>query len=246
MLDMLSEAVCWILSNNYAIPHLFHLLDDFLVISFPDVIPASHILTVQKAFSELGIPIAQGKTMGSGTSIEFLGINFDSAKFQVSLPKEKINRIILISSTLLASSSCSKHKLLSLLGHLNFAMHIIPQGHPFISHLLLHASLVHTLEDLISLSHACCDKLRLCIMFLKQWNGLSLLYNNLVSSPVDIQLFTDAAPSIGFGGFYQGRCFASPWPPSCRAHLSPQPFLSFTPSWWQPSYGGMNGLLKVS
>ncbi len=27
--DMLSEAVCWILSNNYAIPHLIHLLYDF-------------------------------------------------------------------------------------------------------------------------------------------------------------------------------------------------------------------------
>ncbi len=37
-------------------------------------------------------------------------------------------------------------------------------------------------------------------------------YNNLISSPVDIQLFTDAAPSIGYGGFYQGRWFASTWP----------------------------------
>ncbi len=49
-------------------------------------------------------------------------------------------------------------------------------------------------------------------MFLKQWNGLSLFYNNLVSSPIDINLVTDAAPTIGFGGFYQGRWFASPWP----------------------------------
>ncbi len=63
--DMLSEAVCWILSNNYAIPHLIHLLDDFLVVSPPDAIPAAHILTVQKVFSELGIPIAQEKNHGS-------------------------------------------------------------------------------------------------------------------------------------------------------------------------------------
>ncbi|KAG1925403.1 proline-rich protein 36-like [Pimephales promelas] len=128
--DMLSEAVCWILSNNYAIPHLIHLLDDFLIISPPGAIPAAQILTVQKVFSELGIPIAQEKTMGPATSIEFLGINLDSVRFQASLPKEKIDRIILISSTLADSPECSKRELLSMLGHLNFAMRIIPQGRP--------------------------------------------------------------------------------------------------------------------
>ncbi len=33
--DMLSEAICWILSNNYDVPYLVHLLDDFLIISPP-------------------------------------------------------------------------------------------------------------------------------------------------------------------------------------------------------------------
>ncbi len=210
--DMLSEAVCLILSNNYAIPQLIHLLDDFLIISPPDAIPAAHILTVQKVFSELGIPIAQEKTLGPATSIEFLGINLDSVKFQVSLPKEKIDRIILIATKLFNRRCCCKRELLSLLGHLNFAMRIIPQARPFVSHLLILASSAHALEDLISLSQECRDELRLWTLFLKQWNGLSLFHNNLVSSPIDINLFTDAAPSIGFGGFYQGRWFASPWP----------------------------------
>ncbi|XP_039535194.1 uncharacterized protein LOC120484211 [Pimephales promelas] len=217
--DMLSEAVCWILSNNYAIPHLIHLLDDFLIISPPGAIPAAQILTVQKVFSELGIPIAQEKTMGPATSIEFLGINLDSVRFQASLPKEKIDRIILISSTLADSPECSKRELLSMLGHLNFAMRIIPQGRPFISHLLFLASSVHALEDLISITPACRDELGLWITFLKQWNGLSFFYKDLISSPLDIQLFTDAAPSVGFGGFYQGRWFASTWPPQIQDTL---------------------------
>ncbi len=83
--DMLSEAICWILSNNYAIPHLIHLLDDFLIISPPEAIPAP-ISSQSKIFSELGIPIAQEKTLGPATSIEFLGINLDSVKSEVSLP----------------------------------------------------------------------------------------------------------------------------------------------------------------
>ncbi len=63
--DMLSEAICWILSNNYAIPHLIHLLDDFLIISPPEAIPAAHILTVQKIFGARN-PHRTGKNPGSG------------------------------------------------------------------------------------------------------------------------------------------------------------------------------------
>ncbi|XP_056103256.1 uncharacterized protein LOC130082429 [Rhinichthys klamathensis goyatoka] len=220
---MLSEAICWILSNNYSIPYLIHLLDDFLIISPPESIPAAHLLTVQKVFSELGIPIAQEKTMGPATSIEFLGIKLDTINFQASLPKEKIDRIILVASTLLENPNCSKRELLSLLDHLNFAMRIIPQGRPFISHLLFLASSVHELEDQISLTTSCSNELSLWITFLKQWNGLSFFYNNLISLPTDIQLFTDAAPSVGFGGFYQGRWFASTWPAQFN-----QPFPSFS------------------
>ncbi|RXN02475.1 poly [Labeo rohita] len=211
--DTLSEAICWILSNNYNIPYLIHLLDDFLIVSPPDSVPAAHLLTIQKLFSELGIPLAQDKTEGPSTSIEFLGINLDSQKFLASLPKEKIDRTIVIASTLLTNTSCSKRELLSILGHLNFAMRIIPQGRPFISHLLSLASSAHALEDRISITDSCRSELSLWISFLKQWNGLSFFYSNLVSSPIDIQLYTDAAPSVGFGGFLRGRWFASTWPP---------------------------------
>ncbi len=100
----------------------------------------------------------------------------------LALPKEKIDRIILVAATFVNSRCCRKRELLSLLGHLNFAMRIIPQGRPFISHLLVLASSARVLEDLISLSQGCRDELRLWTMFLKQWNGLSLFYNNLVSS----------------------------------------------------------------
>ncbi|RXN33881.1 poly [Labeo rohita] len=219
--DTLSEAICWILSNNYNIPYLIHLLDDFLIISPPDSVPAAHLLTTQKLFSELGIPLAQDKTEGPSTSIEFLGINLDSQKFLASLPKEKIDRTILVASTLLSKSSCSKRELLSILGHLNFAMRIIPQGRPFISHLLSLASSAHALEDIISITDSCRNELSLWISFLKQWNGLSFFYSNLISSPIDIQLYTDAAPSVGFGGFFRGRWFASTWPPQL-AHLPQQ------------------------
>ena len=36
-------------------------------------------------------------------------------------------------------------------------------------------------------------------------------YDDHVTKPEDIQLFTDAAPSVGFGSYYGGRWFSSTW-----------------------------------
>ncbi len=96
-----------------------------------------------KGFFRARDPHRPGKTLGPATSIEFLGINLDSVKFQVSLPKEKIDRIILVASTLIDRQCCCKRDLLSLLGHLNFAMRIIPKGAP-LSHISSYSLLLPT------------------------------------------------------------------------------------------------------
>ncbi len=173
--DMLSEALCWILQNNHAIPYLIHLLDDFLVIS-PSHFPAAKYQTVvQSVFSKLGVPLSPEKTEGPSTSLDFLGILLD---FQASLPKEKIDRIKTVASNLLDSKHCSKRDLLSLLGHLNYAMRIIPQGRPFISHLLTLATSASGLEQIVSLNQPCRADLKLWIMFLRNWNGITFFYDD--------------------------------------------------------------------
>ncbi len=62
--DMLSEAVCWILSNNYAIPHLIHLLDDF----FNNLASRCHSSSAHpfssKSFFRARYPHCPGKNYG--------------------------------------------------------------------------------------------------------------------------------------------------------------------------------------
>lgn len=143
--DILSEALCWILANNYNIPYLIHLLDDFLIVSPNHASPATHLTTTQKLLSKLGIPIASEKTEGPATSLEFLGIKLDS---------EKVERIISVILNITSAQQISKRELLFLLGHLNFTMRIVPQGRPFISHLLSLATSVPGLNDPITLNSA--------------------------------------------------------------------------------------------
>ena len=175
--------------------------------------PAYGLCTLSSAFQRLSVPLSPEKTMGPSTSLEFLGIQLDSVLFQASLPPDKLDRIATALSEFVLQPRCSKLQLLSLLGHLNYAIRIIPQGRSFISHLLSIASSVPSLQHRLSLDDACISELRFWLFLLQHWNGISFFYEDAILVPEDLQLFTDAAPSIGFGGFYGGRWFASQWPP---------------------------------
>ena len=212
--NSVSEALCWILLNRVRLPSVLHLLDDFLLVDPPRDDSGSSLAKLKGCFSDLGVPLSAQKTIGPATTLEFLGIVLDSVEMKASLPLDKLSRIREIASSFSAAESISKRQLLSLLGHLNFAMRIIPQGRSFISRLLDLASSVPNLHDPVSLDEGCRADLGFWAHLLQEWNGITFFYDDLVRSSDSLQLFTDAAPSVGFGGFYQGQWFASAWPPS--------------------------------
>ena len=84
-------------------------------------------------------------------------------------------------------------------------MHVIPQGHSFISCLLLLAHSVVNLRDVVALDDGCWSDLQFWSQLLKQCNAISVFYSDVVA------MFTDAAYSGGFGGYFQGQWFAEKW-----------------------------------
>ncbi len=167
--DTLSEALCWILLNNCKLPFVLHLLDDFLLVDYPHVKPDRCISALKCTFNDLGVPLSKEKTLGPLKAIEFLGITLDSNLMQASLPSEKINRIREVMRNAKQSASFSKRDLLSLLGHLNFAMRIIPQGMSFIARLLDLSKSVKDLNDIVTLDEGCRSDLRFFRWF---WGGI--------------------------------------------------------------------------
>nr|XP_040033418.1 uncharacterized protein LOC120819784 [Gasterosteus aculeatus aculeatus] len=219
--NKVSEALCWILLNRAKIPSVLHLLDDFLVIDSPRDGSGCSLRRVEQCFRSLGVPLSEGKTMGPATRLEFLGITLDTTDMKASLPMAKLQRIREFTKLCRDTGTISKQQLLSLLGHLNVAMRVIPQGRSFISRLLDLASSVSRLHELVTLDHGCRSDLRFWSRLLDHWNGVTFFYNEIVESADSLQLFTDAAPSVGFGGFYQGQWFASHWPTAfCRFETS--------------------------
>lgn len=210
--DTLSEALCWILYNTFKLPFVLHLLDDFLTIDYASSPPARGITTIRKVFNTLGVPLSEEKTVGPVTRIEFLGIMLDSELMQAALPLEKLLRTREIIKGTVEAPAVSKRALLSLLGHLNFAMRIIPHGRSFVSRLIDMSKTKKDLSDIIELDEGSRSDLNFWSLFLAQWNGISFFYNEEEESSEAMQFFTDAAPSVGFGGFFEGEWFAGAWP----------------------------------
>lgn len=212
--DKLSTAICWIAQNNYGIENILHLLDDFLTVDSPvsDCVGERTMALLTTIFHRLHIPLSDKKTVGPVTVLEYLGIILDSIRMEARLPQNKIERILDFLTLFVGRQHCTKRELLQLLGHLNFASRVILPGRSFVSHLIQLSTTVKELHHHIHLNQQCQSDIRMWKDFLLHWNGISLFYDNHLTSAADMELFTDASSTIGFGGYFGNRWFASSWP----------------------------------
>lgn len=120
----------------------------------------------------LSMPLSDEKTIGPLTSQEFSGINLDTKSMQASLSKEKLFHIRDIMKSFIYTAYVTKRKLLSLLGHLNFTMGMIPHWCTFVSR-LLNLDTVANLHNVIVLDEGCQSDLRLWSILCNNWNGIS-------------------------------------------------------------------------
>ncbi|VDH89876.1 Hypothetical predicted protein [Mytilus galloprovincialis] len=211
--DTISQAICHIAEKNYKIKNILHLLDDFLTIDHPSEDgERSMAIMMMTIFKRLNIPIAKHKTEGPVTCLEYLGIILDSNKMEARLPNIKVQRICEFISKLLSKSSCTKRQLLQLLGHFNFATRVILPGRSFLSYLINLSTTVKHLNEFVHLTKECKVDLEFWLRFLSNWNGITMFHDCYFTSSYDFELYTDAASTIGFGGYFQGKWFSSYWP----------------------------------
>ena len=72
------------------------------------------------------------------------------------------------------------------------------------------------MHDVICVDEGCRSDLRFWSYLCDNWNGVSFFYDDRFATSVSMHLFTDAAPSLGFGGVFGGEWFADKWPVELR------------------------------
>ncbi len=91
LFEQLSRALEWIANHKLSIPHIHHILDDFLMIMlYQSLAPIqSKIFVVTCDY--LDIETVVDKTE-SGTTLTSLGVELDTLNFQAQLPEEKLGK----------------------------------------------------------------------------------------------------------------------------------------------------------
>ena len=95
--------------------------------------------------AELGVPLAEEKTVGPSTVITFLGIELDAIKFEARFPQGKLSKAKQSVKLLISIRSAMKRKLLSLIGYLHHCCKVIVPARPFLRRLI---DLSTTVKDL--------------------------------------------------------------------------------------------------
>lgn len=210
LFDTFAQSLSWILSQHASCQKVIHYLDDFLLIEKPNEPPVD-LNSLRTIFHNLNVPLADKKVEGPAQIVTFLGIILNTHTMQASLPPDKLTRIRTVIHTFTNTQGCTKKQLQSLLGMLNFAIRIIPQGRSFVSRLLVFLSQVQDPDLIFKLDKAAVADLAMWDDFLTNWNGISMFIPS--ASPTSPQIITDAAASTGFAAIFGHHWFAAPWPP---------------------------------
>ena len=67
-------------------------------------------------------------------------------------------------------------------------------------------------RTLVHLNSDCREDLRMWKMVLDQWNCVSLFHETTITVASDMELYTDASSTMGFGGFFRKSWFCDKWP----------------------------------
>ena len=212
LFNRVADAFAWILTNNYGVSDLIHYLDDFFTVGHHNSGHCQdHLTSIIRAAELLHIPLAPEKVEGPQSIMTFLGIELDSVQGLARLPQEKLEEIRHQLTTWGKRRKCTKRELLALIGKLSFAIKVVPAGRTFLRRLIDLSMTVHRMHHHITLTSLARKDIEWWQHFLPAWPGVALFLEPGWARAIDLNLFTDAAGAIGFGGYFQGAWFNGRW-----------------------------------
>lgn len=193
-----------------------HYLYDFLFLGAPGTDDCGKALQCfQELMGILGVPLAQAKTCGPATTIEFLGIELDSEAGVSRLPQDKVRGLSKVLEVCLRAQKVTLHQLQVVVGQLNFALRIVPKGRPFSKSIAWAMVGLKSKHHHTSLSSEVRQDMRIWQAFLKDFNG-SVVWPSPARTNAELGLWTDAAGSTGFGSILGPDWCAERWPSEWR------------------------------
>jgi hypothetical protein len=216
--ECFSTALQWLVSQEISDCHVHHVLDDFIFISSSRRSCLLGLQHFQSICALLGVPLAPDKTVGPSQVLTFLGIELDTSASEARLPQDKLDKCLLLISQTLSSKSLKLKSLQSIIGTLNFACSVVLPGRAFLRRLIQLLIGKKKPNHHISLSAGAKSDMRTWKAFLDHFNGKSFFLQQRWATSISLQLYTDAAASLGYGAIFGQAWFYGEWPNLWKAY----------------------------
>lgn len=215
LFEKFSSALHWYLEKKSGNRNILHYLDDFL---FGSASQSSECADTLEVFRQIckswGVPLAEDKTVEPVEILTFLGIDFDTLKMELRLPSDKLNELKQTLEFFIQTEKVTLRQLQSLIGMLNFACQAVVPGRAFCRRLIDATCNIQKPHYRIRVTNAMREDLQVWVVFLSQYNGVSVMLDSQWTSNDAIQLYTDSAggKNRGIGIYFQGRYIHEVWP----------------------------------
>ncbi|KAM4807895.1 uncharacterized protein WCC33_000858 [Rhinophrynus dorsalis] len=239
--EAFSSFIHWALVRRSGAGTVAHYLDDFLLIGETGSGRCLGLLKELLALlGDLGVPVAEDKTVWPCTRLSFLGIEIDTEEEKCRLPRDKVVKARQLVQQARKAKKLELGKVQELLGVLNFACRVIPMGRVFNRRLERATAGVSKRHFKVRLTRHLRADLEVWDRFLQDFNGVCL-WRKPEQTNEELQLFTDAAGAVGFGAYFEGSWCAQKWPPHWAqngltknmAFLELFPIVVALELWWQ-------------
>lgn len=200
-----ATAAKWIMLDKN-VSYAENYLDDFITIG-NDVNECSFNLTTMiDVCNSLGFELNPRKVTPPTPVIEFLGIVIDSVKMELRISQERLKETMDLLQVWSMKRRAKKRHLLSLIGKLTFISRVVKSGRSFLRRMIDTASSVRHLHHFVKLDADFKADLNWWRMYLRDWNGISIIKSLSIYSNFDLDLFTDASDTA-LAGYYKGNWF---------------------------------------
>ena len=212
-----ADAAEWI-AQQEGVDRIIHYLDDFLVVGPPKSYRCKqHIDKVLELFQDLGLPVAPSKLEGPATCLCFLGIETDTESLEIRLPADKLQRLQSLLRAWRTRSSCRRHELESLVGHLSLACYVVRAGKSFLRRLIELLGVACRGHHFLQLNSSHRADLCWWEAFISSLNH-AVFFRGILSHSSHFSFYTDASGSLGCGEIWSPHWFQVRW----QDHLTSQ------------------------
>ena len=154
------------------------------------------------------------KLEGPSTCLTILGIELDSLNLLARLPQDKFYGITALLEDWSQKRWCKRKELKSLIGHIQVACKVVPQGRSFLRRMISLLCAFRRDDHPIRLNQEFFLDLAWRQEFFQSWNGCSFLQYPHWTPLLYFEVLSDASWALGYGAVFQGHCFSSAWLPT--------------------------------